>query len=486
MPAITGTGALVADAASLLASGARGMGGTAVLVADAASLLATGQRGHQGPAVLVADAASLVAAGNRGTPLTGAVDLTLLPEGALRNRGTLTGSVSLTLLPSGSLTFRPGPASGLEGAYELTGKRSSVPTLVYVLDANVMSQVNDAAEVPVDRSFLVSPYFVVQVSDPFSEAGAGPDYIGTKKLDSLGAPYVLFRKPLLDEVIWYVPANVLYRYEYNRDAKVFGWKKYLSLPQRALAGQYVFAMFDPERVYDYYALIWGGLMSRWAYDTAVLAQQADPQKCSSFYLGALAAQWGYVLPADETLPARRSLTANAVPSFKFKGLIEAVRLRLQALGFRGYATEIWVNPENGANPTYFPLAPLNATGASSVSPAGAGLDYIELPHGYGNTEPTVYFPTPRLALHVNEQNGAPIDFAADPAKTARIIKALRRDVVPAHVDIRYLSTDHNVLGIDMAENLTVTDDLDIYDVNILGSAALAASRATMAGAGTVT
>lgn len=493
-----------AGPASLSAVGQIFVPDTGTLIAGGAALVATGKVGRSGAAVLIADDATLAAAGTQLTSITGSVDLTMVPVGSvggavagyvpltlaptgyISNQEKITGSVDLTLLPVGSLTYQAGPASGLEGAYEATGKRTSVPTLVYVLEARVMAQIDGLDEVPADRGFLVASYFVAQVGDAFSEAGAGPDYIGTKKLTTLGVPYVLFRKPILDEVVWYVPDNMLFRYEYNRDTKTYGWKKYLSLPQRAIAGQYVFAMFDPEKVYDYYALIWGGFMWRWAYDTSIIAQQADPRKCSSFYLGALAAQWGYDLPADETLASRRSLTANAVPSFKFKGLIGAIRLRLQALGFRGYATEIWVNPENVNNPTYLPFAPLNPAGESSVSPFGAGLDYIVVPHGYDNTEPTVYFPSSRLALHVNEQDGAPIDFAADPVKTARIINALRRDVVPAHVDIRYLSTDHNVLGIDLAENLSVTDELDIFDVNELGSGVLAASPAGMFALGTVT
>lgn len=492
---------IAAGPAQLAAAGRVDTPDTGVLVASPATLVATGKVGHVGIGMLEQIGATLLVVASKQTSITGNADivltpvgqvartiggtaaLTLSPTGILSLQNILQGTTDLALAPTGSLTYIAGESAGLEGVYEATGKRASLPTLAYLLDATLLSQVT--ASVPVERSFLVPPWFVPSISNPFSEAGAGPDYIGTHKKDSLGVSYAVFRKPVLDEVIWYVPDNVLYRYEYNRDTKVLGWKKYLSLPQRALAGQFVFSMFDPEKVYDYYALIWGGLMWRWAYDTSIIAQQVDPTHCASFYLGALAAQWGYDLPADETLPSRRSLTANAVPFFKFKGLTEAVRLRLRALGFSGYANEIWVNPDNINNASYYPLVPLNKANQPSTTPDGAGVDYIERPHGYDNNDPVTYWPSSRLALHVNENDGAPIDFAADPVKVARILRALRKDVVPAHVDIRFFSTDHSVNGVGGVEGITVGEIIDIYDVEVLGDSVLVASGATLAAAGTV-
>ena len=491
-----------ADTATLQAFGVIYVPNTGILVAETATMQAFGVIGHVGTADLVASQAEVLATTLKVTSITGVILAPFTPTGALgaaiagdipatfaltgilNKRNYITGTIEVTFQVQGALKYQASEASGLEGDYELTGKRSSTPTLVYLLDATLLLHVS--VGVPDNRSFLVPAHFVAQLGDLFSEAGAGPDYIGTKKKDSLGGDYVVFRKPVLNEVVWYVPDNVLYRFEFNRDTKMLGWKKYLSLPQRALGGQFVFSMFDPEKVYDYYALIWGGLMWRWSYDTAVIAQQLDPDRCASFYLGALASQWGYALPSDETLSARRALTRNAVPSFKFKGLMEAIRLRLQSLGFRGYANEIWVNPDNIANGSYESLVPINTAGEPSVATNGAGLDYIERPHGYDNTDPVLHWPSSRLALHVNEIDGTPIDFAADPVKLGRIIRALSRDVVPAHVDLRYLSTDHNVLGNNEAELIAVGDDLDIYDVQVLGEAKLAASPALMLAFGSVT
>lgn len=498
---VTVIAVLVADPATLTAVGTVDTPDTGYLEASPATLSAVGIVGHVGVGYLVVEFATIIAVtekvtsitgsvpvpivptGTIGAAVTGFVPVPIIPTGFLNNVNYLSGTVPVGIIPLGSLTYQAGPSASLESEYENTGIRTSVPTLVYLLDGTLLNQLT---VVPTDRSFLVPPYFVSQLADPFSEAGAGPDYIGTKKVDTLGAIYVVFRKPILNEVVWYVPGNILFRYEYSRDSKLYGWKKYVSLPQRAIDGQSVFSMFDPERVYDYYGVVWGGLMWRWTYDTFVISQQADPDRCASFYLGALAAQWGYDLPADESLASRRALTRNAVPSFKFKGLVAAVRLKLQALGYRGYVNEIWVNPDNPANNSYRPLVPLNAAGESSASLDGAGLDYIERPHGYDSVEPTTYWPSSRMALHLNDQDGAPIDFAVFPEKVQRALAVLRRDTLPAHVDIRYLVTDVNVLGVDEAEDIGVSDALTILDANVLGDGALVASGASLLAFGTVT
>jgi hypothetical protein len=493
-------GYLVADPAVLTASGTVDTPDSGRLIADPATMVATGVIGHAGVADLEAGPAVIVAAGTGYAVLSGDINVTfaltgeipatitatipvtLEVTGSLRFLTVLSGDIPATFSLTGSGIFQVGPSGGLEAEYEATGVRKSNATLVYVLDAKILAHI---ADVPFERSFLVASYFVPAVSDPFTEAGAGPAYIGTKYKDALGVEYVTFRKPLLWEVVWYVPENVLYRYELNRDTGTLGWNKYLSLPQRSLNGQYVFSLFDPDKVYDYYAVMWGSLMWRWSYDTDVLGQQLDPDKCASVYLPVLAAQWGYNLPSDEQLIVRRSLTRNAVPFFKFKGLAEAVRLRLQSLGLKGYVNEIWVNPDNVNNPSYLPLVPLNKAGEPSATALGAGVDYIERPHGYDSVEPTTHWPSSRLSLHINYADGAPIDFDTDAVPLQRAIKTLRQDVLPAHVDIRTIATDHTILAGSEVEELEVTDELDIFDVHSLGTGSLVASSATLAASGTV-
>lgn len=470
---------------------------TGTLLAGDAVLAAVGHIAHVGDAVLIADAAELLAEGIKGVFLSGTTDIGLLPEGvvapailgestagfivegSVSKKNTITGTVLLSLEPTGTLLFESAASSNLESAYELTGVRPSLPTLIYVLDAVTSSQITI---VPFDRSFLVAPHFSPSPGDPFTEAGAAPLYIGTKLKADDGTPYAVFRRPIANEVVWLVPDNVLYRYETDRDTNAIRWVKYRSLPQRVIENQFVFSMFDPEKVYDYYALIWGGLMWRWAYDTAVIANQFDPDRCATQFLGLLAAQFGYDLPPDETLPARRALTRNAVPSFKFKGLVEAVRLRMQSLGYIGYVNEIWVNPDNPGNGAYESLVPLNLAGEPSVQPGGAGVDYIERPHGYDTIDPTDHWPSSRMILHINSSDGSPIDFVAEPGVLARAIRALRNDTLPVHVDIRYVSTDHSL----EQEAITVGDQLDIFDVNILSSTSMLVASATgMSALGTV-
>jgi hypothetical protein len=237
------------------------------------------------------------------------------------------------------------------------------------------------------------------------------------------------------------------------------WQPYLSYPERALAGQYVFNIFDPDKIYAYYARLLGGCMSEWSYDNRVLLNFYDPEKVSHFFLSALAANYGLELAASDPLNVQRAKTKNAVPTFKLKGLDISVRTRIRALGYTGYANEIWVNP---TNPTNYRSAVLNAFGSFSSSNTGANDPNTtkEFPHGYRTGDGTVdgFYPSSRLAIHLNDGSGNPLNITSD--IKAAVANDLLGDVLPAHVSIRYFVTDFTVAD----EGITVTDTMTITHV----------------------
>ena len=238
-------------------------------------------------------------------------------------------------------------ASSRESDYEATGYRKSFPHLVYHLSAR--SDLDIANVVPPNRSFLVAADFTGGPGNDFFDQGAGPQSIGTLVVnESGGSSYLVFRPPLPDEVVYYVDSDdkniALYRYELNRDTGRFTWRRYPCQPYRTLDGMYAFHIFDPDNIYGYYAEVLGALQYQWGYDSWVLADQYDSERVSSYYLPALAANWGVTLKWDDNLLTRRLKTRNAIPSFKTRGLDAGVVTRLHTIGYRGYAREIWINP----------------------------------------------------------------------------------------------------------------------------------------------
>lgn len=497
-----GTGALHAGTATLSAAGNKS--NTSEMVADAAILAGAGSVSHVAAVVplqadpatiaavwdvgsaqfLVAFPATMAASGLRGFVITGNApfpttltgSFTQLFSGNVPFGPAMSGGLVFHYLLSGNVPFKP-PVSGdiivnstdqasLEAAYEATGIRPIFPITVYVLTALRQSDIE--TQVPVGKSFIVSASFVATSGDPFYDAGAGPDYIGMRIQPETGEPYNVFRAPVPYEVVWFVPQDPggeLHRYELNRDTGQYAWKKFNSIPERAWSGQYIGTIFDPDKVYDYYARLWGAMMWRLSYDTDVLADQLDPTTVSSFYIATLAAQWGLTLDSSQTLAKNRALTAQAVPSFKFKGLDEGVRLKLQSLGLRGFSREIWVNPTNPANAGYFSLVPMNRDDKPSASALGAGVDYFERPHGYYQSSQDPYWLSSRIAVYVNNSDGTPFNWANAGAsfKTA-VYNALRLDILPVHVDIRYFGTDVSLLGPDSGEGITVSDSLTVTPV----------------------
>lgn len=315
-----------------------------------------------------------------GGAITPGVTLTAGGGAAAAISGT--AGVSASLL--GSLVVERTPAEGAEAQFDAIGVRPSLPVIVYVLAANGMSDVN-AGQVPAGQSFLVSAGYVGEGGDPFFEAGAAPNYVGTWTVPTYGPPYPSFRAPTFDEVVWFQPSSTLYRYFTDpRTNTVMGWQLYRSMPERALTGQIVFNVFDPDGIYLYYARLVGAQMAQLQYDNWTLLSLYDPAAVSHWFLPLLAANWGLELAATDSEQVQRSKTSGAVSLFKLKGLPESVQLRLRALGYTGYANEVWVNPTNASN---FQSAVTNPDGSASSGPTGAGTDYREYPHGYRTNDP---------------------------------------------------------------------------------------------------
>jgi hypothetical protein len=263
-------------------------------------------------------------------------------SGSFGSSATISDDIVSTVEVTGFFKITHGASSSKEAYYEQTGYRPSFPSLVYAREATLVAQVT---AVPSNRSFLVASTFIPTPGDPFSDNGAGPNYIGTKNVDPLtNVAFLSFRAPVPNEVIWDVPESLLYRYETDSVSGVVSWKLYRSLPQRFLDGQVVFSILDPDGIYDYLGQVLGAAYAQWSYDLSVLLQQNDPRTCSHFFLSFLAEQFGLTLNFSDPIVVRRAKTASAVPAFKFKGTEQGVEIRLRDLGYVGYARELWANP----------------------------------------------------------------------------------------------------------------------------------------------
>jgi Phage tail protein (Tail_P2_I) len=453
------TGELAASRATVTGIASHGIPGSANLIASDAVIEGAGDIDHKGPGSLVASSALIASLGNSVYPIVGTASLNESITGVFVANAPLTGTAFSNFVPTGSFRFNTAEQASLESTYEVSGYRPSIPVLVYVLQANDAPSV---VGVPPNRNFLVSSAFAGISGNPFYDSGASADYIGTVVKPASGPNYYVFRRPHPYEVIWYVPGRTTYRYELDRDTQNYRWVLYKGIPERGWDDQYVGSIFDPDGIVTYYTKMMSALMWRWAYDTEILSNQLNPFLVSSYYLSSLGQQYGLTLNAESDENINRSLVANAVPSFKQKGVNKGVQIRLQALGYRAFVNEIWVNPTNPANATYFSGVPLNRVNQPSCSILGAGIDYYERPHGYHASDQTPYVLSSRLALYVNNQDGTPIDWASvDPALKSKLYTTLRTDILPVHVDIRHFGTSVPLVGVDDAERVFLSDSLTV-------------------------
>jgi phage tail P2-like protein len=129
-----------------------------------------------------------------------------------------------------------------------------------------------------------------------------------------------------------------------------------------------FELLDPDKIYDYYARLLGATFTEWMVDARALLDFIDPDRCPADLLPELAGNFALSLDATEQEEVQREKIKDAIPTYKVKGLVQAIVLRLRSLGYTGYAREIWVNPDNPNNYTD------DTTGEK-------GTDWIEVIHG---------------------------------------------------------------------------------------------------------
>jgi hypothetical protein len=282
------------------------------------------------------------------------------------------GSAEGTVLLSGTVREVPANRYTPEDRADALGYRASTPLIVQSLDIEDVSGIT-AAQVPENGHFAMSMSFLGGPGDPLYDQGARPGSIGTKVVDGVFGTYYVFREPLDWEVVWHVEITLdgdrvdhgLYRWQTGSDLH---WAPYKSWPERALIGQRVFDALDPDKVYDYYARLVGACMTQWNADNTKLLDFIDPDACPSEFLLYLARNLGLRLRPGETTSTRRTRIKNAIPISKEKGLPLAVVIRLQELGYEGYAREIWVNPDNPTN-------------YEDDTTGEKGTDFVEVAHG---------------------------------------------------------------------------------------------------------
>jgi len=317
----------------------------------------------------VAPAISDNATGIRGNPrphlgglyAVGAVEIAIPPD------FTITGTVEAVVTVGGSPTKVEAYTGTPAQRAEELGYRPSSPIRVYSLSIETESNIV-AAQVPDRGHFCMSASFTGGPGNALFDAGAKPGYIGTKN----GSLYA-FRAPTEFDVVWHVEKTLdadlvdhgLYRWQTGSDLH---WAPYKSWPERAFAGTRAFDQLDPDKVYDYYGRLMGATMTQWNTDTKTILTFIDPDDCPEEFLPYLANNVGARLRADEDADVQRERIKNAVPISKAKSLALAVVIRLQELGYEGYAMEIWANPDNPAN-------------YEDDDTGEKGTDYIERAHG---------------------------------------------------------------------------------------------------------
>jgi len=402
----------------------------------------------------------------------------------------------LSLSTSASFVLAAAEGAGPEERAAALGFRPSTLLLVRAIDIQSINQGIDELE-PGD-SFLVSNVFVENPNDTFYLSGARRAYVGTLLED---LTYV-FRPPEVNEVVWFVPRaggvvlvdgeeveavtdNCLYRY--HEDPEV--WLEYRTLPQRAVEGQMLFALLDPDGIYDYYAKLIGGAHASWHYDMRRLQDAYNPAETPEEFLPALAAQYGFRDDATRPVDVRRKELAQTIPIARSKGRVLGIKLLSLNRDYRAELTEIWVKTDAADNFTDLDDAPVGAVHADAagnvtisvaemaeiqdIQPLAItgekGIQFFDAPHGYYSHNPDIetgalagWWPSSRFTLHLNELDGSPLDVVAlgDGADLKQtIVDLLARDGAPVFATIRFFATDIPVAGTGDGDSLRVGDEM---------------------------
>lgn len=344
------------------------------------------------------------------------------------------------------------PASDPEGIYHADGRRPAFPLLVYTL----VQATSDVSLIPDNGSFIMSAAYVPLDADGLSDFGALSGGVGTKVVRD-GFPTILvFRLPADNEVVRLVNltgAGALRDGGYYRwDGSI--WRGYRTMPQRAMDGMNAFASMDPDRIYDYWGSLLGGLQYSLTVDAVSLTQLFDAETVPDEYLGLLGSMLGVSVPQDETPAVRRYLVQTAVPRNRLRGLNHGVALRLFLMGYIGTAKEVWVNPIASDNWTDAIDAPSDvradiAAKGLVVDPTSGvkGQDWIEVDHATQAAYDALaagYVPSSRITVYLNNRDGSPISagmsLSSAEALKQSVATALAEDVLPMQTTVRFFAT----------------------------------------------
>lgn len=360
--------------------------------------------------------------------LVGTFSLLTSIQGAVYSVPLLFGALPTAIIPIPSPDFIGEQAGGRR------------PALPWQVASTTVAHINDLTEdggttFKFDdlEPFVVSDAFANDPSDALTRAGGLAGYVGIV-VDTPQGKALRFRPPYANEVIVRTTDSAVFRW----DAEMGKWREYSTLPQRAFDGQQAFQMLDPDGIYDYYAKILGLMQAQHQYDTRRLLDLVDPVSCPDAFLSLLLHNFGaddfdFELEPEE----KREILRTFIGLMQTKGTPGSIRNALRLLGYEGYGTHVWVIPQ------------------------GQPEDIIEKPFGYDQADPqdgaTEHFPSSQVNIHLLNRDGGPVQ-GVDDAIRQRVAEFLRRNVLPAHVIIKWFATDHPAGedSVGVGDALTIT------------------------------
>lgn len=355
--------------------------------------------------------------------LPGAFSLLTSIQGAVYGVPLMLGSLPTQTIPI--------PTADLIGEQN-DGRRPVFPWIVvlrnvssiYELteDGGTTYKVNDL------EPFVVSDDFANDADDLLTRAGGLAGYLGIV-LDTPSGKAIRFRPPYAGEVVVLKTDMSVWRWSVDEAA----WAPHTTLPQRALNGLEALQILDADRIYDYYAKVMGLVLAKSQYDSKRILDLVDPVSAPDEFLSLLLNNFGADdFEFEESPEGKRELLRTFLGIMQRKGTPLSITLALRSLGFSGYASHVWAKP------------------------LGDPLDVIDKPFGYDQATPTngatEYFPTSQINIHLAELDGDSI-LAIDSTTRERVARFLRRNVLPAHVFIKWFVSDR-VLASD---TVAITD-----------------------------
>lgn len=365
------------------------------------------------------------------------VDAFALLVGGFSTLTSIQGAVFIVPFMLGSLPTQviPIPTADLL-AEQAGGRRPVLPWQIVKKDVqHIFDLTEDGGttyKVGDLEPFLVSDEFVNDADDLLTRAGGLAGYVGVV-IDTDSGKALRFRPPYSGETVVLVQDSSVWRWNVETQT----WDAHSTLPQRALNGMGAFGPLDAQAIYDYYAKILGLMLAQLQYDTRRVQDLVDPVSCPDAMLSLLLHTFGADdFEFEESPESKRELLRTFIGLMQQKGTPAAIANGLKALGFSGYGTHVWAKPQ------------------------GDPTDVIEKPFSFDQAQPTnpatEYYPTSQVNIHLAERDGEPL-LAIDDATKERVARFLRRNVLPAHVPIKWFVSDRQ----GAADRVNVSDSVSI-------------------------